>query len=247
MQIPESLFASKATSKTTRDARAEVEALVERDRQHVRAVAAAERDLARAEADETTQSAAAIRAGKPMPATKLDEQRAELERMRREAAALVLAVKDSRAAYQAAIVANRAAWQKAHEGVVAQRRAELTATLDRFVEADNATREALAVDAFLSGRPQRRVGPMSSFTRPNGEPYSAAQLAAELRIYAAGDVDIPEAPSADELAAENAAHVARAEREAEMMRQHIARGGSYSDQLHEVQDHYTGRGTPRAA
>src|SRR4051812_11490672 len=133
--IPASLLETRATSKALRDALANHHDLSGRDRQHVRAIADAERALKVAEAEETKQAAAALRAGKPVPASKLDERRAELDCMRREGVAFELALRDSRDVVEAAIQANRPAWQKAHEGVSDRRREELLAALDAFEQA----------------------------------------------------------------------------------------------------------------
>src|SRR5688572_20323942 len=127
MNVPESLLASKATSKALRDAIAAHAELRERDRQQVRAVAAAEHELDVAEAQEVKAGADAIRAGKPMPPSQLAEQREQLDEMRREASALEHAVRDAEQAVRDAVDANRAKWREAQEGVSDQRRQELIA------------------------------------------------------------------------------------------------------------------------
>lgn len=235
--IPETLFAAKSTSKATRDARTEYENLRERDRLQVRAVAAAEREFEAAKARETEDAAKALRAGGAMPASNLDEQRTQLEEMRREAAALELAVKASELALTEAIKANHPAWAKAHQGVAEQRRKTLLAALDEFEQAHEAMRDALAVDAFLTGREQRAVG-RPGLIGPRGDQVTFGELLAAVRDYASGAGMPPEAPQQQQEP--------ETDWNTEMLTWHIANGGSLTDPVGEIRDHYFERG-PRAA
>jgi hypothetical protein len=151
MYVPQSLLASKATSKELRAAIEAHAELVERDRLQVRRVHEAEYALEVTAAAEPDAEADAVSRHEPMPPSELGEQRAELEEMRREAAALEHAVRNARVAVADAIAANRPAWAKAHAGESDRRREELVAAVDAFVEADRRLRDAYAVDAFLGG------------------------------------------------------------------------------------------------